>query len=75
MDLPPPTSGRIRKHLAWKLRKIRYPLARIDDLRPLTIAVENPEAMGIYVSAATWHGEQNPSTAMESGRQEERFKT
>jgi len=64
MELPPPTSWRGKKYLPWKLRRIHYPLAYSDDLKPLTITVKDAATKDIYVSAATWYGEECPAATL-----------
>jgi len=62
MELPPPTSWRGKKYLPWKLRRIHYPLAHSDGLEPL--ALPDADAADLYVSAATWYGEECPPTLL-----------
>ena len=62
-ELPAPTHWRGKKYLPWKLRMIRYPLARADDARPIVLKIDNPAAKQVYVSAASWYGEESEPVA------------
>ena len=68
-DLPPAESWRGRKYLPWKLRQIRYPLARRDDLAPLTLPPHTTKGKVLYASAATWYGEESKPVRIRPARQ------
>jgi hypothetical protein len=58
-DLPPPDDWRGKKYLPWKLRQVTFPLPHSEDLQPLTLLIERLDQHEIYVSAATWYGEES----------------
>lgn len=62
MELPPANDWRGRRYLPWKLRMVAYDadysLPHADQAGPLSLTIEEPRKKAVYVSAATWYGEE-----------------
>ncbi len=59
LELPPPDDWRGRRYLAWKLRKIHFPVPSTTDLAPLTLARSIWQGNDLYLSAVSWYGEES----------------
>ncbi len=58
MKMPPESDWRGKRYMPWKLRMIRADLKSSSDCKPLTLQI--PDGNSVYVSAATWYGEESP---------------
>jgi len=65
MELPDAGNWRGKYYLPWKLRQIHYPIPHTEDLEPLTLRIDGLGSKRVYVSAATWYGEESPLAAVQ----------